>query len=103
MSDSGANLPNSPLDGGFSYRSLLRNYLSLSGVVLAAIALANIIILFLIDITSAHSSPYIGILAYMVFPGFLLAGLALVGFGVWRERHRRLSAIPGAPLLPELI
>ncbi len=57
---------------------------------MAAIALANIVVLFLIDVTAAQPNPYIGILAYMVLPGFLAAGLALAIFGVLRERHRRL-------------
>ena len=103
MTDTGLNSPNSPHnDEGFSYRSLLRNYVSLSGIALAAIALANIIILFIIDVTSAQPSPYTGILAYMVLPGFLVAGLALTGFGVWRERRRRLQAVPGTPTLPRI-
>ncbi len=102
MTDSGPNPPTPPIHEGFSYRSLVRNYISLSGLALAAVALANICILFLIDITAAHPSPYTGILAYMVFPGFLVAGLALAGFGILRERHRRLQAVPGAPLLPRI-
>jgi nitrate/TMAO reductase-like tetraheme cytochrome c subunit len=102
MTDSGPNTPNSPLHEGFSYRSLLRNYISLSGLALAAIAFANIIILFVIDVTSAQPSPYTGILAYMILPGILVAGLAITASGVIRERHRRLQAVPGAPLLPKI-
>ena len=58
MNVSGPNTPNSPQSEGFSYRSLVRNYISLSGLALAAIALANIIVLFIIDTTSAQ--PKIG-------------------------------------------
>ena len=47
-------------------RSLLKNYISLAGIVIAAVAFANILFLFLIDIFSAHPNPYIGVLAYMV-------------------------------------
>ena len=102
MTDPGPNTPNPAEDLWFSYKSLLRNYLSLSGLALAAIALANIIILFIIDVTSPEPSPYTGILAYMVLPGFLVAGLVLAGIGVAVERHRRLQAVPGAPLLPKI-
>ena len=103
MTDSGPNPPSfPPQNEGFSYRSLLRNYISLSGLALAAVAFANIVILFLIDVTSAQPSPYTGILAYMVFPGFLIAGLALAAFGVWRERHRRIQAVPGSATLPTI-
>ena len=102
MTDPGPKPPNPAEDLWFSYKSLLRNYLSLSGLALAAIALANIIILFIIDVTSAQPSPYTGILAYMVLPGFLVAGLVLAVIGVAVERHRRLQAVPGAPLLPKI-
>ncbi len=102
MTDPGPNMPSTPQDDGFSYRSLLKNYISLTGLALAGIALANIIVLFIIDITSAVPSPYTGILAYMILPGFLLGGLALAAFGAWRERSRRLEAVPGAPLLPRI-
>jgi hypothetical protein len=102
MTDSGPNTPNSSQNEGFSYRSLARNYISLSGFALALIALANILVLFIIDVTAAQPSPYTGILAYMVFPGFLVAGLAIAGFGIWRERNRRLQAVPGSAKLPTL-
>ncbi len=102
MTDPGPSRQSKPLDEGFSYRSLLRNYISLSGLVLAAVALANIILLFIIDITAAQPSPYTGILAYMVLPVFLALGLLLVFFGMWRERKRRLEAVPGTPILPHI-
>ena len=44
--------------------------------------------MFLIDLIAAHPSPYIGILAYLVAPGFLICGLLLIGFGALRERRR---------------
>ncbi|MDR3764324.1 MAG: cytochrome c3 family protein [Acidobacteriota bacterium] len=102
MTDPGPSRPSNPLDEGFSYRSLLRNYISLTGLALAAVSLANIILLFLIDITAAQPSPYTGILAYMVLPAFLALGLLLTFFGIWRERKRRLAAVPGTPILPRI-
>ncbi len=42
------------------------------------VAFANIVFLFLIDMLSSQASPYIGILAYMVAPGFLVLGLVLI-------------------------
>jgi hypothetical protein len=102
MTDAGSNQPNSPLDEGFSYNSLLHNYVSLTGMVLAGVALANIIVLFIIDVTSAVPSPYTGILAYMVLPAFFVFGIALTVFGMWRERSRRLEAVPGTPILPRI-
>ena len=94
MSDAGTPLPPNPPGKDFSLLSLLRNYLSLIGLALAAVALANIIFLFLVDVVSSQSSPYVGIFAYMVMPVFLVAGLVLVTAGMWieRQRHRRRPA-----------
>jgi len=75
-------------------RSLLKNYISLAGIVIAAVAFANILFLFLIDIFSAHPNPYIGVLAYMVMPGLLILGLTLVPLGMLHERNRRRRGAP---------
>src|SRR3954451_15517546 len=88
--------------GDLDLKSLVRNYLSLAGLALAVVALANIVFLFLIDVFAAHASPYIGILAYMVMPGFLILGLFLVPFGMWVERSRRRRHKPDLPAFPRL-
>ena len=78
------------------WRDLWRTPLSIIGLALAVVALGNIVFLFFIDLTSAHPSPYVGILAYMVAPGFLIAGILLALVGVWLEHRRRLRQLPGA-------
>ena len=77
-------------------KNLIRNPISLIGLALAAVAFINIVLLILIDLLASHSSPYIGILAYMVAPGFLFVGLILVPIGMVIERRRRLRHV-GAP------
>src|SRR6516162_5412082 len=71
-------------------RMLLRNPISLAGVALGIVSLANIFIFFLIDQIAAKPSPYIGILAYMVSPGFLILGLLLMLIGGLLERRKHL-------------
>jgi len=66
---------------------LFRNPLSLAGAALALVALANILFLLQIDVLSEKPSPYIGILAYMVGPAFLIVGLLLIPAGLWWD-HR---------------
>jgi NapC/NirT cytochrome c family, N-terminal region len=84
----------------FSFKALIRNYISMAGLALAAVAFANIAFLFLIDVTSSNASPYIGVLAYMVFPGFLILGLGLVPVGMFIERKRQAHlGGKGLPLL----
>ena len=83
-------------------KALIRNYISLGGLALAAVALANIIFLFLIDVTSTKSSPYIGLLAYMVAPGFLILGLMLIPVGMAVERKRVIKEHEGLKRYPLL-
>ena len=72
-------------------RLLLRNPVSLAGVALGIVSLANIFIFFLIDQIATKASPYIGILAYMVSPGFLILGLLLMLAGVLLERRKHTA------------
>jgi len=65
-----------------------RNWLSFAGMVLAASALGAFVLLFLLDLFSEHSNPYTGILAYVVAPGFLLAGMAMTLLGYILETRR---------------
>jgi nitrate/TMAO reductase-like tetraheme cytochrome c subunit len=84
-------------------RGLYRNTFSLAGAALAAVSLANIVFLFLIDALSTRSSPYVGIFAYMVMPAFLILGLLLIPFGMLLERRRlRRAAADEIPRFPRI-
>jgi nitrate/TMAO reductase-like tetraheme cytochrome c subunit len=72
-------------------RMVLRNPISLAGVALGLVSLANIFLFFLIDVIAAKPSPYIGILAYMVSPGFLILGLLLILAGTLLERRKKVT------------
>src|SRR3954454_6938168 len=76
-------------------RRLPRNPISLAGIAMALVALANILFLFLIDLISEKTSPYIGILGFMVMPAFLIAGLLLIVVGYWREKRGAAAAACG--------
>jgi nitrate/TMAO reductase-like tetraheme cytochrome c subunit len=78
-------------------RELVRNPISIIGLALAVVALGNILFLFFIDLTSNHPSPYVGILAYMIAPGFLAIGLILAVFGAFYTRRKRLESAGAAP------
>jgi hypothetical protein len=102
MSDAGTPVPPNPPETHFSLKSLIRNYISMIGLALAAVSLANIIFLFLVDVVSTQSSPYIGIFAYMVMPAILVAGLMMALAGMWMERQRRRRHIASLPAFPVL-
>ena len=76
--------------------ALFRNAITMVGAALAVVAAANIAFLIFIDFISARPSPYIGIFAYMVMPGFLVLGLLLIPLGMLIERARRHRRAPGA-------
>jgi nitrate/TMAO reductase-like tetraheme cytochrome c subunit len=83
-------------------RELIKNPISLIGVALAIVAGANILFLIGIDVLSSQPSPYIGVLAYMVGPAFLVAGLILIPAGMVYERRRRLKQVGLSPQFPKL-
>jgi nitrate/TMAO reductase-like tetraheme cytochrome c subunit len=68
-------------------RSHFNNWISAIGGVLAIGALFSFALLAWINFTQGDKNPYLGIFTYIVAPGFLIAGLALVFFGAWAQRR----------------
>ena len=82
----GTSAPNS---GNANAPKLYKNPISLAGIALAAVAFANILFLVFLDTVSHTPSPYVGILAYMVAPAFMVVGLVAIPVGIVIERRRR--------------
>ena len=80
-------------------RMLLRNPVSLAGVALAIVGLANIFLFVLIDLIATKPSPYIGILAYMVSPAFFALGLILMLAGLLLERRKKVEPTEFYPVV----
>jgi len=79
------------------------NVISLSGAILAALSLALILFLFALErFSDGHSSPYVGIIAFVILPGFLALGLALGAIGVLRQQRRRRLGLPTTQRLPRI-
>src|SRR5205814_6783169 len=76
---------------------LLRNWLTLSGGVIALGSLFSFLLLLLLDAFAHSANPYIGILTYLVAPGFLIIGTCLAVFGILLRR-RKLRRAGGASL-----
>jgi nitrate/TMAO reductase-like tetraheme cytochrome c subunit len=76
-------------------RSLLENWISLLGLIVAACAFFAVIILIAFDLQGETHTPYLGILTYLVTPAFLVTGLVLVVVGALMERRRRHHLAPG--------
>src|SRR3974390_1437280 len=83
-------------NGGVMSRlpEMMRNPISIVGLATALVAFGNFAFLFFVDLTSAHPSPYVGILAYMVVPAFLVLGLVMIPLGIWYDRKKRREGKP---------
>jgi len=79
--------------------SLYRNTISYFGGLIILISIVMILLFLLLSFSLRAPSPYIGILTYMVFPGFLILGILVFLYGLFREsrRRRRLGATEALP------
>ena len=77
-----------------SLRRHFQNWISWAGMVLAASAFFAFAFLFAIDQFSSRQNAYGGILSYVLAPGFLLLGIALIFLGAflhWRAEPRKTA------------
>ncbi len=81
---------------GANKPSIFRNWLSWSGIVIAVGSLFAFLLLLAIDIFAHRSNPYMGILTYVVAPGFFILGFILTFLGAWIHRRQRLKSAEGA-------
>jgi nitrate/TMAO reductase-like tetraheme cytochrome c subunit len=76
---------------------LLRNWTSLTGLVIISGSLFSFLLLFTLDTLAHFSNPYIGVLTYLVAPVFLLLGTVLLVLGMLLERRQIIKAAGAAP------
>jgi len=72
--------------------SAFYNPLSMLGAILALVSFCVILFLLLLDFFSEASSPYMGILAFIILPSVLVFGLVAIPIGMFLERKRRQKA-----------
>jgi nitrate/TMAO reductase-like tetraheme cytochrome c subunit len=75
---------------------LLRNWLSFAGGIVALGSFFAFLLLFAIDLFAHNGNPYLGILAYIIAPGFLFLGLGMTALGMWIQRRYERRASPDA-------
>jgi len=77
--------------------STFYNMISMVGTAIAVISLALIIFMMALEYFADSHSPYVGIIAFLILPAFLVVGMAVAAFGVLRQqRRRRPRAAAGA-------
>ncbi len=84
-----------------SFVQLIRSPWSLAGAVLTTTSAVLILTLALLGAVGFEGGAYLGILAYLILPVFFLLGLALIPFGMWRERRRVARARAAGALPPQ--
>lgn len=70
----------------------LYNPISVAGALLAGISFGLIIFLMIIETFSTVHKPYMGIIAFVILPVFLITGLLIIAYGWYRE-HKRSKQI----------
>ena len=80
----------------FSRMALFRNWISLTGLLVAVGSFFAFLLLFILDLSAPFANPYMGLLTYFVAPCFLGLGVFLVLLGAWIERRAYSHTAPGA-------
>lgn len=77
------------------------NWLSLAGVIISAGGVFAFILLFAIDTFAHGGNPYMGLLAYVVAPAFMILGAIIAFAGAWlhRKRLKKAGLEPGHPAI----
>ncbi len=81
-------------------RSIWQNPVTVTGLVLALLAVLFFIAFQLLDVFSGTSNPYTGLWTFLILPVFFILGLVLVPIGGVLERRRRRRISPDVTEYP---
>lgn len=70
------------------FPSSFYNPVTLTGAAISSVSFGLILFLIILEIFGGFSKPYMGIIAFVILPGILLTGIAVMVAGIWRT-HRR--------------
>ena len=82
------------------FPSSFYNSVTLTGAAISAISFGLILFLIVLEAFSREQKPYMGIIAFVILPTFLLLGIALIVIGIIREHKKRKSGHPAISKLP---
>lgn len=75
------------------FPSSVYNPMSLAGAAISALSFGLIVFLFLLELLGTKQKPYMGIIAFVILPSFLMGGVLLAAFGIYREHKREKHGI----------
>jgi hypothetical protein len=67
---------------------IVYNPVTLIGAGISTVSFGLIVFLFILDLFSGESRPYLGIITFIILPVILMVGLILIAYGIIRERKR---------------
>src|SRR5512137_1206092 len=76
------------------------NPLTLVGAAVAVVSFGLILFLMLLETFAMRQKPYMGVVAFVILPGFLICGLVFIAAGVLREYRRSRAKEPPERSLP---
>jgi nitrate/TMAO reductase-like tetraheme cytochrome c subunit len=89
----------SPSPVASPHYTIFRNWLSWTGLVIVVGSVFSFFLLLLVDALAHLANPYVGILTFLVAPGFLVLGLVLVCLGAILRRRQLIRASGAMPPL----
>jgi nitrate/TMAO reductase-like tetraheme cytochrome c subunit len=81
---------------------LFYNLTTLIGAAIAAVSFGLILFLVLLETMSSSQKPYMGVIAFVILPGILLIGIAILTVGIIRESRRERMGKPHGLHLPSI-
>ncbi len=84
------------------FPSSFYNLITLIGASVAAVSFGLILFLVLLESVAAQPKPYMGIIAFVVLPVFLLIGILLIAAGILREHRRERLGKPHGLHMPRI-
>lgn len=87
-------------EGAQSLPSVFYNLVTFVGLGIAGTSLGLILFLMVLEFLAQEHKPYMGVIAFVILPIFLVVGLAVAAIGVFREMRRRHRGLPPTKQLP---
>jgi nitrate/TMAO reductase-like tetraheme cytochrome c subunit len=84
------------------FPDIFYNTTTLVGTSLALLSFGLILFLTVVEAFTPEPKAYAGIITFIVLPGFLLFGLALIAIGIWNARKRKHSGTFKEKSLPRI-
>lgn len=78
------------------------NLTSFTGATIAAVSFGLIVFLTVLELFAEHPKPYMGIIAFVILPAFLILGIILIIAGILREHRLERKGKPHGLHLPKI-